>query len=101
MTTELVDPDAGLRIHLGRTLPPGGASDLVPLAGAQRLFFRVQPSAVMTRLTVAVENRTPDCCSHQAQCSASVASDATRRRAGRAARRATVVDGGGPCRGRG
>src|SRR5207248_9105190 len=71
----LVDEDQARRVDPLDAPAPGLADSLVALAGAQRLFFRVQPNPrAMTRLMVAVETRTPAACSYQAQCSSSVAS---------------------------
>lgn len=75
MTAELVDPDQAGRLDRRDLLPPGRPGRRLPLAGAQRLFFRVQPKwRVITRLIVAVETCTPWASAQRAQCSANVAS---------------------------
>src|SRR6185295_17602123 len=91
--------------HEAPRVDPDGAGtpdrprSLVPLAGTQGLFLRVQPSRAISRLIVGPETRTVESCSYQAQCSARVASGAASRRAGSMPRSAAVLVGGGPRRG--
>src|SRR5439155_20592939 len=93
----LVDEDEPRRVDPLGLLTPGRPGRLVPLAGAQRLFFRAQPRYWrITRLIVVSATRTPLAASYQAQCSSRVASGMASRRGGSAAASADILIGNGP-----